>query len=79
LTEIAKSYLSVIEDAGYEGMLYSSKNYLENVWYKTKYPVWLAHYTDKTNYEGEYKVWQLCANGRVSGINGNVDINVMYK
>ena len=79
LTEIAKSYLNVIEDAGYEGMLYSSKNYLENVWYKTKYPVWLAHYTDKTNYEGEYKVWQLCANGRVSGINGNVDINVMYK
>ena len=79
LTEIAKSYLNVIEDAGYEGMLYSSKNYLENVWYKTKYPVWLAHYTDKTNYDGEYKVWQLCANGRVSGINGNVDINVMYK
>ena len=79
LTEIAKSYLNVIEEAGYEGMLYSSKNYLENVWYKTKYPVWLAHYTDKTNYEGEYKVWQLCANGRVSGINGNVDINVMYK
>ena len=79
LTEIAKSYLKVIEDAGYEGMLYSSKNYLEKVWYKTKYPVWLAHYTDKTNYEGEYKVWQLCANGRVSGINGNVDINVMYK
>ena len=79
LTEIAKSYLNVIEEAGYEGMLYSSKNYLENVWYKTKYPVWLAHYTDKTNYEGEYKVWQLCANGRVSGISGNVDINVMYK
>lgn len=79
LTEIAKSYLSVVEDAGYEGMLYSSKNYLENVWYKTKYLVWLAHYTEKTTYEGEYKVWQLCANGRVSGINGNVDINVMYK
>lgn len=79
LTEMAKSYLSVVEDAGYEGMLYSSKNYLENVWYKTKYPVWLAHYTEKTTYEGEYKVWQLCANGRVSGINGNVDINVMYK
>ena len=79
LTEIAKSYLKVVETAGYEGMLYSSKNYLENVWYKTKYPVWLAHYTEKTTYEGEYKVWQLCANGRVSGINGNVDINVMYK
>ena len=59
-------------------MLYSSKNYLENVWFKTKYPVWLAHYTDKTTYEGDYYIWQLCSNGRIPGINGNVDINIMY-
>lgn len=78
LTEIAKAYLGVIEKAGYDGMLYSSKNYLENVWFETKYPVWLAHYTEQTNYAGEYKVWQLCNNGLVDGINGYVDINVMY-
>ena len=79
LTEIAKAYLGVIEKAGYKGMLYSSKNYLENVWFDTKYPVWLAHYTNQTNYQGDYKVWQLCSNGRVNGIYGDVDINVMYK
>jgi GH25 family lysozyme M1 (1,4-beta-N-acetylmuramidase) len=78
LTEMAKAYLKEIEKAGYEGMLYSSKNYLENVWMEHKYPVWLAHYTSKTNYQGEYKVWQLCSNGRVNGIYGDVDINVMY-
>ena len=59
-------------------MLYSSKNYLEKIWLKTDYPIWLAHYTNKTNYDGEYKVWQMCSNGRVSGINGDVDINIMY-
>lgn len=78
LTEMANAYLKVIEDAGYQGMLYSSKNYLEKVWFKTKYPVWLAHYTEETSYQGEYKVWQLCSNGRVPGIYGNVDVNVMY-
>ena len=78
LTEMANYYFKVIEKAGYKPMLYSSKNYLENVWFETKYPVWLAHYTEKTTYEGEYYVWQLCSNGRVPGINGNVDINVMY-
>lgn len=78
LTEMANSYFSVIEKAGYKPMLYSSKNYLENVWFKTKYPVWLAHYTDKTTYEGDYYIWQLCSNGRIPGINGNVDINIMY-
>jgi len=42
---------------------------------KQKYNVWIARY-------GEYKpdvklvYWQLCADGRVSGIHGDVDINV---
>lgn len=79
LTEMAKTYLKVVEKAGYKGMLYSSKNYLETVWYKTDYPVWLAHYTKETNYQGNYQVWQLCSNGQVPGIKGNVDINVMYE
>lgn len=78
LTEIANTYLKEIEKAGYDGMLYSSKYYLENVWFKTDYPVWLAHYTERTNYQGEYDFWQLCSNGRVDGISGNVDVNVMY-
>ena len=78
ITEVAKAFLSEIEKAGYDGMLYSSKYYLENVWFNHKYPVWLAHYTKKTNYQGDYKVWQMCSNGRVDGINGDVDINVMY-
>lgn len=78
LTEIANTYLGVVEKAGYKGMLYSSKNYLEKVWFETKYPVWLAHYTEQTNYQGNYKVWQLCSNGKVSGINGSVDVNIMY-
>lgn len=78
LTEMAESFMEVIEEAGYKGMLYSSKVYLENMWMETEYPIWLAHYTTKTNYEGDYLFWQLCDNGSVDGINGPVDINVMY-
>ena len=78
LTQMANTFLSTIEKNGYKAMLYSSKNYLEKVWLETKYPIWLAHYTEKTNYQGTYKVWQLTANGKVQGISGNVDINVMY-
>lgn len=78
LTQMANKYMSTLEKAGYKAMLYSSKNYLEKVWLPTKYPVWLAHYTEQTTYEGDYYVWQLCSNGRVDGIYGDVDINVMY-
>ena len=78
LYSMAGSFIETVRDNGYEGMLYSSKNYLEDIWFKGDYPVWLAHYTTKTNYEGEYDFWQLCNNGRVAGINGDVDINVRF-
>ena len=78
LSSMADSFVETVRDAGYEGMLYSSKNYLEDIWFKGDYPVWLAHYTTKTNYEGDYEFWQLCNNGRVAGINGDVDINIRY-
>lgn len=79
LTSMAESFLETIEDAGYEGMLYSSKSYLESVWLPTKYDIWLAHYTNQTNYQGKYKLWQLCENGKIDGIEGAVDIDVMYE
>lgn len=79
LTSMAESFLDTIENAGYDGMLYSSKSYLENIWFPTKYDVWVAHYTDSADYTGKYKMWQLCDNGRVDGIEGNVDIDIIYK
>lgn len=79
LTDMATGFLDVFKEAGYEGMLYSSKNYLEQIWLKTDYPIWLAHYTYKTSYSGDYSYWQMCNDGRVDGIYGDVDINIRYK
>ena len=59
-------------------MLYGSKNYLESVWINTEYPTWLAHYTSKTNYAGDYLFWQFANTGVVNGIYGDVDLNIMY-
>ncbi len=78
LNEIAATYLDVFDKAGYKGLLYSSKNYLEKIWNQSKYPIWLAHYTKQTNYQGSYKYWQLCNNAKIPGISGTVDVNVMY-
>ena len=80
LTETAKAFINTVEKAGYKGMLYSSKYYLENIWFPLKSNIWLAHYTNQTNYEGQYQVWQICDDGKVDGIADNlVDINIMYK
>ena len=79
LTEVANEFSKTIEKAGYKSMVYSSKNYLENMWYDLDSNIWLAHYTDKTDYEGKYKVWQICNNGKVKGIKSSVDIDIRYK
>ena len=79
LNEVANSFIKTINDAGYEGVLYGSKNYLNAIWKYHTAPVWLAHYTDQTNYEGEYFMWQMCDDGKIDGIDGYVDIDILYK
>ena len=46
--------------------------------YEKKYPVWVAQYNSKCEYEGEYKGWQYTSDGHVDGINGRVDMNYFY-
>lgn len=77
LNKIAKTFINQIEKSNYKAMLYSSKSYLDNIWY-TYDNVWLAHYTKKTSYEGKYVMWQRSSNGKVEGINADVDLNVLY-
>lgn len=74
-----KTFMKKIKESGYDSMLYSSKNFLEQIWETDVDYIWLAHYIDKTNYEGKYHMWQLCENGKIDGIKGNVDIDILYK
>ena len=79
LNEVAESYFSTLEDAGYDTMLYGSKNYLNAIWKYNTNKVWLAHYTDKTDYDKDYMMWQVWQDGVIDGINGFVDIDILYK
>ena len=80
---LTKNYLAFDKEmkrTGYDTMLYSSMNYLEKAWmFSDTYPVWLAHYTDQTTYEGKYIMWQMTDKGKIDGISGNVDIDIYYK
>lgn len=78
INKVANVFLETLEEFGYKGMLYSSKVYLEQIWYPTKYEIWLAQYNSRVTYEGEYSIWQMSEAGRVNGIQDNVDIDVMY-
>ncbi len=78
LNQIADSFLKVIERNGYRPMMYGSKNYLQEIWNLLEYDVWLAHYTKKTDYSGDYKMWQFTNVGIVPGIDSFVDIDLLF-
>ncbi|MCI9640012.1 glycoside hydrolase family 25 protein [Emergencia sp. 1XD21-10] len=81
-TEIADAFCQIIERNGYTPMIYGNPTWLlENLdlRYLTRYDIWLAHYTDETDYAGKFKFWQYTDSGKVKGIKGKVDLNLMFK
>ena len=59
--------------------LYTYKYYAENVLntpYLQSLITWIAQYNDICTYHGSYDGWQYTSSGRVTGINGDVDISV---
>lgn len=83
MTANALAFLNAVSNAGYDACIYASENFLGEHLYanqiSSNFKVWLANYSSKTNYKGDYEFWQHTAKGRVSGLRGNVDINFWYK
>lgn len=81
-TNICLAFCNRIKAAGYTPCVYANKSMLNDDMYASqvsaKYPIWLAHYTSKTNYTGTYTYWQYSSEGSVNGISGDVDMNYAY-
>ena len=81
VTKNVIAYSDLIEQEGYTPMYYGSPNFLDSsfdVAKLSKYDCWLANYTTKTTYTGDYTYWQYSSTGQVNGITGNVDCNFFY-
>ncbi|MBQ8001391.1 MAG: hypothetical protein IJ298_09405 [Ruminococcus sp.] len=80
LTEMAKAFCNTLIKAGYKAGVYSNPNwftnYLDYKALRKLYPIWLAQYYVEPQYDCD--VWQYSSQGKVSGITGNVDMNVIY-
>ena len=81
-TDICSSFCAYLEKRGLRSGIYSSKSYLQSRMdigtLSKKYIVWLAHYTSKTDFDGQYTFWQHSSHGSVNGIKNRVDCDVWY-
>lgn len=82
LTAIVNRFCDTVEKAGYFVGIYSGKYWFRDemdMSVLNRYTVWLAHWTTQTDYTGPYGLWQYTDSGRVDGISGNVDMNILYQ
>lgn len=83
-TEIAKTFLNIVEKAGYFVGIYMSAIPLESyidTSVRERYAVWVADYRSNTTsetYKSKYGIWQKCDAGTVNGISGSVDLDECY-
>ena len=81
-TDFAIAFCETIKKAGFKTQIYSNKNWLENYLDLSRlqpYDIWLAHWVATTNYSASpYTMWQY-GHGNISGIQGDVDLNVCLK
>ncbi|MBR2724603.1 MAG: glycoside hydrolase family 25 protein [Ruminococcus sp.] len=79
LTEIAKAFCDALINGGVRAGVYSNpnwfNNYLDYNELRKLYPIWLAQYYKEPQYDCD--VWQYTSEGKVAGIVGNVDLNVI--
>ena len=82
VSNIATAFCEDLEDAGYYAGIYISRapaqSYLTDEVAK-RYALWLAEYNTQLNWSGPVGMWQYSSKGRISGINGDVDMNYCYE
>ena len=81
-TKVTLAFLNTIEDAGYDTMIYHNTemgallidfSQLEN------YKKWFASYNQEFYWPYDYDVWQYSESGTVDGIDGDVDLDIMFE
>lgn len=81
-TQNAVTFLHVIGNAGYQTMNYNSAELLDmyfNLEYMQEFETWVAHYdTDSPSYPYTFLIWQYTSNGKVDGIDGGTDMDIMF-
>ena len=79
----AQTFCNKISSAGYKPGIYANLNWFNNiltdpVFKSGSWDHWIAQYNSQCHYTGSYSFWQYKSNGKVPGINGNVDMNYAY-
>ena len=81
-TNLTLLFCETIEEAGYTPMIYYNMEMatlMLNLEALEGYDKWFAYYNADFYYPYDYKIWQYTHNGKVNGIEGEVDLNICFE
>ena len=81
VTDCAKAFCRILEQEGYDTMISFNPSQSRDMMYLEElvdHGFWLAMYSDQMTYEYKVDMWQYTKEGKVPGIQGNVDINLYF-
>lgn len=81
LTDATAAFCRKAEAAGYEAMVYFNVTQARDLLYLeelTAYKFWLAMYDTTMAFPCKVDFWQYTSTGKIDGIAGDVDINMMF-
>ncbi len=80
LTAYTRIFNRVLQNNGYRVMLYFNRHHAAerlDMHRLTDVACWFAMYAEEMSYPYDFAIWQYSQTGRVPGIQGNVDLNLM--
>jgi glucan-binding YG repeat protein len=80
VSEVINAFCDRVKDAGYYPIVYANDYWLAHkIDLSTmNYDVWVARYKARHKYSDPI-MWQVTSSGSIEGINGNVDIDFLYR
>lgn len=81
MTEFAIAFCDTIENAGYKSMIYGESNDFYSQYDLSQLnnsTLWYAEYSAVPNFYYDFKIWQYSKEGQINGIEGNVDLNILF-
>ena len=81
-TKVVRVFCETVKAAGYHGGVYSGR-----YWFKNNmdddalqdYVHWLAEYRSSPLYKGKFSLWQYTSSGHIDGIEGRVDLDMVWQ
>jgi GH25 family lysozyme M1 (1,4-beta-N-acetylmuramidase) len=81
-TNIAKVFCEKVKQSGYQPMIYANTKWMVmgiDLEQLVDYELWYAYYGDELSFPYQFDMLQYSSEGKIPGIEGNVDLNLSLK